>query len=308
MTKTLVVLAAGLSSRFGSNKQLAPVGPSNEVLLDYAVYDAVRAGFEHVTFVIRRELASDFQNHVNERFGRRLSVGFAFQDLTDLPTGYAVPDNRVKPWGTAHAILAARDVVLNPFVVINADDFYGAAAYSLLYNSLSATSMEDAPEFAMVGYTLSDTFSVFGGVSRGICDLSDHGYLEKLVEVKKIESMDGRIGGFTVDGEPVPLHGNETVSMNIWGLTPAVFPMLELQLTQFLAEHATDPDAEFLISSALNEQIAAGDARLKVLPTRDQWIGMTFQNDSEHVRHQLADLVERGDYPNNLTAWFQEQK
>jgi UTP-glucose-1-phosphate uridylyltransferase len=308
MIQTLVVLAAGLSSRFGSNKQLAPVGPNEEVLLDYAVHDAKRAGFDHVTFVIRPELARDFQNHVNERFGRQLSVSFAFQDAADLPTGFAVPKNRKKPWGTAHAILAVRDIVLNPFVVINADDFYGAAAYSLLYNHLEDKGTSHTPDYAMIGYTLSDTFSEFGGVSRGICDLTEHGYLQNLVEVKKIESTGDRIGGVTVDGEPVPLNGNETVSMNIWGLTPAVFPILEQQFTQFLTEHAADPDAEFLISSALNEQIAAGDARLKVLPTRDQWIGMTFQKDSMLVKRQLANLVERGEYPKNLTAWFLEQK
>jgi UTP-glucose-1-phosphate uridylyltransferase len=308
MTQTLVVLAAGLSSRFGSNKQLAPVGPNSEVLLDYAAYDAVRAGFEQVTFVIRRELARDFQSHVHSRFGRQLSVDFVFQDLSDLPTGFTLPGNRQKPWGTAHAILATRDVVQNPFVVINADDFYGATAYSLLHKHLGTSHRSVTPEFAMIGYTLSDTFSAFGGVSRGVCDLDEQGFLEKLVEVKQIENTDGNIAGFTVAGDRTPLRGNETVSMNIWGLTPEVFPILERQFSRFLSEHGDDPDAEFLISSALNEQIAAGDARLKVLPTPDRWLGMTFQNDRENVRRQLASLVEQSEYPVCLTSWFLEQE
>lgn len=308
MTQTLVVLAAGLSSRFGSNKQLAPVGPKDEVLLDYAVYDAVRAGYEQITFVIRRELAGDFQSHVHKKFGQRLSVDFAFQELTDLPKGFAVPSNRKKPWGTAHGVFATRNVVQNPFVVINADDFYGAAAYSLLYDHLNASYMSAKPEFSMIGYTLSETFSKFGGVSRGICDVDDQGYLGQLVEVKTISNIDGEIAGMTLAGDPAPLRGDETVSMNIWGLTPAVFEMLEKQFAQFLVEHLEDPDAEFLISSALNEQISAGDVSLKVLPTHDQWIGMTFHEDREEVKRQIADLVARGDYPNNLSAWFLGQK
>ena len=308
MTQTLVVLAAGLSTRYGGNKQLASVGPNGEALLDYAVHDAVRAGFTNVTFVIRRELERDFQNHVKRRFGRRVSVSFAFQDLADIPAGYALPDSREKPWGTAHAILAARHIVQDQFVVINADDFYGASAYSLLHEYLEMPQAPEVPEFAMIGYTLRETFSPFGGVSRGICECGNRGFLERLVEVKKIENMNGEITGVTVTGDRYALEGDETVSMNVWGLTPAVFPILKRQFSEFLAEFGNDPDAEFLLSNALNEQIAAGKTRLKVLATRERWFGMTFQDDRPNVARQITGLVERGVYPNHLASWFQEIK
>jgi len=308
MTLNLVVLAAGLSSRFGSDKQLASVGPHDEALMDYAVFDAVLAGFDGVTFVIRRELEQRFQNHAERRFGKRLSVSFAYQDLADLPTGFSVPTIRKKPWGTAHAILAARDIVRDPFVVINADDFYGASAYALLHEHLTSCHATGTGDFAMIGYPLGDTFSPFGGVSRGICECDARGFLEKLLEIKQIEEKDGKIAGFTVSGEPFSLRGDEIVSMNIWGLTPAVFPILEQQLSEFLLMHGEDPDAEFLISSALNEQIATGRTRLKVIPTRDRWLGMTFERDRENVMRQLATLVQRGDYPINLSSWFLEHR
>jgi len=300
-------LAAGLSTRYGGNKQLASVGPNNEVLLDYAVYDAACAGFECVTFVIRRELELDFETHVTRRFGPKVKVNFAFQELNDLPSEYTLPQNRLKPWGTAHAILAAREVVTEPFVVINADDFYGAAAYASLHWHHETTQRTDAPTFAMIGYTLRDTLSQFGGVSRGICECDERDFLERLVEVKKIEGRDGEIDGVTTAGGRYQLYGHETVSMNIWALTPEVFPLLERQFVEFLGDHREDPDAEFLISTALNDQIAAELSSMKVIATRDQWFGMTFQADRPNVAREIASLVERGAYPDDLTSWFQEK-
>ena len=302
MPQTLVVLAAGLSTRYGGNKQLASVGPNGEVLLDYAVYDAVRAGFTSVTFVIRRELEKDLQEHVADRFGGSARVAYSYQELQDLPHGIELPPNRVKPWGTAHAILAVRDVVDEPFIVINADDFYGRSAYSSLYEFRERGRTGAIPEYAMIGYTLNDTLSEHGGVSRGICECSDAGYLERLVEVKKIESIGTEISGVTVTGERYALHGGETVSMNIWALTPAVFPVLEKQFAGFLREHRDDPDAEFLISTALNEQIATGVSRLKVLAACERWFGMTFQEDRPNVAHQIGKFVDQGLYPNDLTT------
>ena len=302
MTNTLVVLAAGLSSRFGGNKQLASVGPSGEALLDYSVFDALRAGFERVTFVIRRELERDFRDHVNARFGRRLHVTYAHQDPENLPK------NRNKPWGTGHAILATRHVVRDPFVVINADDFYGARAYSLLYDHFRGESPTDTSEFAMIGYTLRDTFSPFGGVSRGICECDEQGYLRRLIEVKKIENNGGNVIGFTVTGDRFPLRGDEIVSMNMWGLTPAVFARLDRQFARFLSEHGDDPNAEFLLSSALDEQIAAGETRLKVIAARERWFGMTYRDDRENVMRRLATLVRQGDYPPDLTSWYLEHE
>lgn len=308
MSQTLVVLAAGLSSRFGGNKQLASVGPNAEVLLDYAVFDAVRAGFEHVTFVIRRESEQDFQKHVALRFGKRVQITFAYQDLADLPAGVETPPNRVKPWGTAHAILAARAVVGDPFVVINADDFYGASAYSSLLKFLEETRTASTPKFAMIGYGLRETFSPFGGVSRGICQCGEQGTLEQLVEVKNIEEEDGEIAGVTIAGNRYELTGNETVSMNIWALTPAIFPILQRQFVEFLSDHRDDYSAEFLISSALNEQIAKGMSSLEVIESHNRWFGMTFQDDRQNVIRQIAELVGQGLYPESLTSWFRENK
>jgi UTP-glucose-1-phosphate uridylyltransferase len=305
MNQTLVVLAAGLSTRYGGNKQLASVGPSDEVLLDYAVYDAARAGFTGVTFVIRQELERDFQEHVALRFGTDLQVNFAYQELLDLPEKFELPDNRVKPWGTAHAILAVRKMVGEPFVVINADDFYGRSAYVSLHDFLEHEQGSNAPQFAMIGYTLRETLSEFGGVSRGICKCDDRGFLEQLVEVKEIDVINGKISGVTTAGEGYSLQGHETVSMNIWALSPAVFPILEKQFAGFLCEHGADPDAEFLISSALNQQVTASIARLKVIAAAENWFGMTFQADRPNVIRKIASLVEHGVYPESLTSWFQ---
>ncbi len=303
-----MILAAGLSTRYGGNKQLAPVGPNGEVLLDYAVFDAVRAEFTDVTFVIRRDMEHDFRTHAAQRFGQRVEVDFVYQELDDLPAGRSVPPSRSKPWGTAHAILAARGIVENPFVVINADDFYGASAYDLLFEFLSQPQAGAIPVFAMIGYTLSHNLSEFGGVSRGICECNEHGFVEKIVEVKKIERGAGTIAGVTVEGEPYPLSGSETTSMNIWGLTPAVFPLLEDQFDRFLAENAGAPDAEFLISTALNEQVAEGTSRLRVLPAEEQGFGMTFEADTPSVTRRIRNLIRAGDYPEDLTAWFQSSQ
>lgn len=308
MKQTLVILAAGLSTRYGGNKQLAPVGPNGEVLLDYAVFDAVRAGFTDVTFVIRRDMEHEFRNHVAERVEQRVELDFAYQELDNLPAGRSVPPGRSKPWGTAHAILAARASVDTPFVVINADDFYGASAYGLLFEFLSQPQSGRIPVFAMIGYTLAQNLSEFGGVSRGICECNENGFVEEIVEVKRIERSAGKISGVTIEGEPYPLSGRETTSMNIWGLTPAVFPLLEDQFDRFLAENAHDPDAEFLISTALNEQIANGTSRLRVLPAEEHGFGMTFEADTPNVSRQVRKLISAGDYPEDLTVWFQSSQ
>ena len=296
MSHTLVILAAGLSTRYGGSKQLAAVGPSGEILLDYAVHDAVKAGFEQVTFVIRRELEKEFRSHAESVFGTRLTVTFSYQE------------GRKKPWGTAHAILSTRDQVSGPFVVINADDFYGASAYTLMNDFFVSTGGSDGTELAMVGYPLGETFSPHGGVSRGICECDDRGFVQRIVEVKQIERRDTSVEGVTVEGNPYALHGDETVSMNIWALTPAVFPILDRQFKEFVRKHGQNPDAEFLISTALNEQVASGESRLRLFQTGDRWFGMTFQDDKPVVQREIAALVEQGKYPAELASWFHDYK
>lgn len=301
MDLTLVVLAAGLSTRYGGVKQLEAVGPSGETLLDYGIYDAARAGFAKVVLVTRSELERALREHVSRIFGDALTVAFAFQELEALPPGRSVPEGRLKPWGTGHAVLAAESLVSEPFVVMNADDFYGAAAYALLAEHLREVAGSGAPHFAAAGYRLRDTLSPHGGVSRAVCELDRDGYLQRVTEVKRIHEGEGTIAGVSLAGERFVLNGDETISMNLWAATPAAFPLLERQFEEFLAEHIADLDAEFLLSTAVNDLIAEGAVQVKVIPTAGPWLGMTHQEDRPYVVARLRQLIAAGEYPEDLS-------
>ncbi len=298
------MLAAGLATRYAGVKQLEPVGPSGEALLDYGVFDAVRAGFARVVLVIRRELEQAFRKHVERSFGGGITITYAFQELDRVPSGTQVPAGRTKPWGTGHAVLAAAEHVDGPFAVSNADDFYGASSYSLLAEQLAKPLPGEPPALYVMGYRLDETLSAAGGVSRAICELVDDGLVRSVVEVRQIIRAKDGVVGVTAAGEPVTLTGREPVSMNLWGGSPAIFPTLESQFAGFLATLGDDPDAEFLLSTAVNEQISGGRARLAVVPARDRWFGMTFTEDREHVMARLRELVSQGAYPEDLGAWF----
>jgi UTP-glucose-1-phosphate uridylyltransferase len=300
MQLTLIVLAAGIGSRYGGLKQLESVGPSGEALLDYGIYDAARAGFERVVLVIRPELEDAFRERLAGRFTDSPSFEFAHQELSDLPPGCSAPGGRRKPWGTGHAVLAARSVASDPFVVMNADDFYGATAYDVLAQHLRETAGSGAAEFAAAGYTLRDTLSPHGGVSRAVCEVDDAGYLARVTELKKIGEADGVLSGVTVAGEPRELTGDETVSMNLWAATPAAFPLLEREFEHFLVEHGDDPDAEFYLSNSVNDLIASGEMRVRVIPTPGPWLGVTHRADKPYVEAQLKELVAAGRYPEDL--------
>jgi hypothetical protein len=295
----LVILAAGVGSRFGGPKQLSPVGPSGETLLDYAIYDAMRAGFTRVVLVIRKELASLLGEHVSDVTGGAVPVEYVEQP---------VPEGRAKPWGTAHALLAARDAIATPFAVCNADDFYGAGAYRLLAEHL--TGRTAPPEHALAGYPLDQTLSEHGGVARAVASCGPDGLLTRLVELRDVRRVDsGRglgIRGLTAAGEQRELTGREQVSMNLWGFMPEVFAVLEEQFAAFLAASHNAPDAEFLLSTALDDQVTAGRARLRVLtaPPPDRWLGVTFAADVPAVRDAIASLVRAGIYPADLRAAF----
>jgi len=301
MDLTLVVLAAGLSTRYGDVKQLAAVGPSGETLLDYGIYDAARAGFSKAVLVTRRELESALREHVLRVFGDALTFTFAFQELEALPPGRSVPEGRLKPWGTGHAVLAAESLVSEPFVAMNADDFYGARAYVLLAEHLREVADSGTPHFAAAGYKLRDTLSPHGGVSRAVCELDRGGYLGRVTEVKGIQEGEGTIAGVGLAGERFVLTGDETISMNLWAATPAAFPLLERQFEEFLAEHIADLDAEFLLSTAVNDLIAEGAVRVKVIPTAGPWLGMTHQEDRPYVVARLRQLIAAGEYPEGLS-------
>ncbi|UCC82149.1 MAG: NTP transferase domain-containing protein [Gemmatimonadota bacterium] len=302
MQLTLIVLAAGIGSRYGGLKQLEPVGPSGEALLDYGIYDAARAGYERVLLVIRPELESAFREGLAGRFPGLPSLEFVHQELNDLPPGFSAPAGRGKPWGTGHAVLAARFATLDRFVVMNADDFYGATAYDVLARHLLEVAGSESLEFAAAGYTLRDTLSPHGGVSRAVCEVDDEGYLARVTELKKIGEADGVLSGFTVEGERRELTGDETVSMNLWAATPAAFPLLEREFERFLAEHGDDPDAEFYLSNSVNDLIATGEMRVRVIPTPGPWLGVTHREDKPYVEAQLRELVATGHYPEDLAS------
>jgi hypothetical protein len=302
MDLTLVVLAAGLSTRYGRLKQLEPVGPSGEALMDYGIYDAVRAGFTKIVLVTRRELESALREHMDQVFGESVALAFAYQELDALPARFALPAERLKPWGTGHAVLSAEAEVNGPFVAINADDFYGASAYAVLADHLRVERDAGIPEFAAAGYTLRDTLSEHGGVSRGVCEVDADGYLTRVTEVKKIEDLNGTLAGVTVAGQRYELDGSETISMNIWAATRAAFPLLREKFSSFLEDHLSDLDLEFLLSTAVNDLISEGRARVKVIPASGPWLGVTFQDDRPYVSQKLRKLVEARDYPADISA------
>ncbi len=300
MNLTLLILAAGMGSRYGGLKQLDPMGPAGETLLDYSVFDARRAGFERVVFVIRRDFEAQFRTEVGRRFERRVDVGYAFQSLDDLPDGFQTPAARQKPWGTGHAIWSARDAVTTPFVAVNADDFYGRDAYRALAEFFEGGRGETA-QFAMAGYRLERTLSAHGSVSRGVCATDDQGRLRTVEEHTDIvRADDGTVRATAPDGTVVVLTGAEAVSLNFWGFTPEVFPLLEAGFARFLRSRLEEPKAEYYIPAAVTEMIAAGAAEVEVLATSAEWFGVTYRDDKPLVAAALAELTRTGEYPVGL--------
>lgn len=292
----LLVLAAGMGNRYGGLKQIDPVGPGGETIIDYSAYDALRAGFGRLVFVIRRDIEQPFRQNVGARFERRCAVDYVFQELDDLPAGFQLPAGRTKPWGTAHAILTAAGVIHQPFAVINADDFYGAESFRLLAEHLQSGS----PDYAMVGFILRNTLSRFGSVSRGVTRVSESGYLEEIVELTRVEP-DGEHARNTGDaGHVTPLTGDEQVSMNMWGFTPAVFAELRELFVRFLEGNASNLRSEFYIPTAIHELMAAGRARVRVLRTRESWFGVTYREDHPRVAESIRSLIRDGRYPERL--------
>ncbi len=295
---TLVVMAAGMGNRFGGLKQMAGMGPSGETLLDYSVFDALRAGFARAVFVIRREMEADFRALAAARFGRRIAYDLAFQELVDLPAGYSLPDGRTKPWGTTHAVLTAAKLIDGPFAVINADDFYGAASYRALIDHWGSGSRDAA----LVGFMLRQTLSDHGSVSRALCTTNAAGMLEEIVEQTQIERSGHGATTRNADGSMRQLTGDETASLNMWGFPPTIFPLLRESFAHFLAGHATDLKAECYLPNSVHELITRGRMRVRVLHTDSSWFGVTYKEDLEKVRANLRSLVDGGVYPENLWA------
>lgn len=300
MKPSLVVMAAGIGSRYGGLKQIEPVGPSGEIIIDYSVFDAVQAGFGKVVFIIRRDIEKDFKSAVGSHFEGRVPVEYAFQEIDKLPSGFSAPAGRVKPWGTGHAILCSRDLVREPFAVINADDFYGRSAYVIIHDYLAKLS-PDATDYAMVGYAIRNTLSPHGSVTRGLCSANSEGMLKNVVELFKVERADTGARFQDAAGAWQQLTGNETASMNLFGFTPAIFSQLEDAFPEFLQTVGkTDPKAEFLLPALVDKFINAGLCRMKILSTDEKWFGVTYKEDKPEVASNIQRLVESGVYPKKL--------
>lgn len=319
---SLVVMAAGMGSRFGGLKQLEPVGPSGELVMDYSVFDALRAGVTRVVFVVRRELLADFRAAVGSRYEGRVEVRYAFQELDLLPPGYPVPEGRKKPWGTGHAVLAAADEVEGPFIAINADDFYGAASFELLAKHLSAgaslslqalqasqssqtaaTAAGPAERYALVAWRLANTLSENGTVSRGVCETDADGALVGVREYTTIRRTDSGArheGKDGAAGAARDFTGEEPVSMNFWGFTPSFFTPLRSLFEEFLKERGTEVASEFFLPAAVDTLIRAGRARVQVLRTPSPWLGVTYREDLPVVREAVRRLVAAGEYRERL--------
>ncbi len=300
METTLLILAAGMGSRYGGMKQVDPFGPSGETITDYSIYDAMRAGFDRFVFVISPKMEEDFRSSYVKKFPSHLNVDYVIQSVEDIPEGYTLPKDRIKPWGTAHAVLMAKDAIKEPFAVINADDYYGRQSYQIMHDFLIRTSEEVPGQYCMVGFELQKTVSEHGSVARGVCQVDDHGFLKEIVERTKIYLKDGGIVFEDVNGSVHPLKSMETVSMNLFGFTPDFFSHIEEVFKVFIEDNIYNPKAELFIPLVVDHLINSGEARMSVLQTPESWFGVTYQEDKPKVLKAIQTLVEKGVYPKSL--------
>jgi len=298
MKPTLLILAAGMGSRFGGLKQIAPIGPAGEVIIEYSIYDAIRAGYGKVVFVVRKHFADEFKTLIESKVSGRIKTEYVYQELDDLPKGYTVPADREKPWGTGHAILMAKDVINEPFAVINADDFYGYDAYKTMAGFL--TSSTDEKECSMIGYLLKNTLSEFGTVSRGLCKSDGQNDLIEITETHNIAAEGDHIFCTGENNNKRELPGDMPVSMNFWGFKPNIFTRIEELFISFLNEKINVPKSEFYIPFAVFDMIKSGMVHAKMLKADSQWFGVTYKEDQAYVVEKIKGLVHAGIYPTPL--------
>ena len=284
-------MAAGMGSRYGGLKQLDAIGPSGETIIDYSVYDAIKAGFTKVVFIIRKDFEDQFKSQITEKYEGQIQVEFAFQDLNDLPDEFTCPEGREKPWGTGHAILSARNVINEPFIAINGDDFYGRESFKVVADYYR----KGANSFSMVAFKLDKTLSSFGGVTRGLCTVNDE-KLNTVIETADLEKTDYGVSS----NRDIELDGSEPVSMNVWGFTPILFKYLEEKFVEFLSENGTEMKSEYLIPSVVNELIQSGQETVHVLRSGATWFGVTYKEDKPYVEGEIEKLVNKGEYPGKL--------
>lgn len=299
---TLVIMAAGMGSRYGGLKQLDPVGPNGEVIIDYSIYDALRAGFGKVVFIIREDMKQAFHEAIGHRIERFNEVDYVFQRLNDMPSGFIMPEGRTKPWGTAQAVLSCRDAVHTPFAVINADDFYGPSTYKIMYDYLiDARDGKDFYNYSMVGFMIENTLTDNGYVARGVCTLDDEGYLKEIHERTQIKRFKNSIKYMENDGTCLEIPEGSTVSMNVWGFTPSIFSEIENKFPKFLERNKDGLlKAEYFLPDVVDSLIKDGKARVKVLTSKEQWYGVTYREDKPHIVNAIRKLIENGVYPENL--------
>ena len=284
-------MAAGMGSRYGGLKQLDAIGPSGETIIDYSVYDAIKAGFTKVVFIIRTDFEQEFKSKITDKYEGQIQVEFAFQNLNDLPDEFTCPEGREKPWGTGHAIFSARDVINEPFVAINGDDFYGRESFKVVADYYR----KGANSFSMVAFKLDKTLSSFGGVTRGLCTVNDE-KLNTVIETADLQKTDYGVSS----NRDIELDGSEPVSMNVWGFTPILFKYLEEKFVEFLSENGTEMKSEYLIPSVVNELIQSGQETVHVLRSGATWFGVTYKEDKPFVEGEIEKLVNKGEYPGKL--------
>jgi hypothetical protein len=302
MKPTLLILAAGMGSRYGGLKQLDRVGPSGETIIDYSIYDAIRAGFGKVVFIIKEAIEDEFKEAFVERLRDKIAIDYVFQETWMVPEGISIPENRSKPWGTGHAILMAEGRIHEPFAVINADDFYGKGAFEAMAGYYRDREPKNEFDYCMAGYPLGNTLSEFGAVSRGVCRSGPDSFLADIVERTQIMRTNGIIVYKNDQDQEVPIPGDTVVSMNFWGFTPSLFVFLKNGFAEFILENAGNLKAEYFIPGVVNDLIKSQRANVRILPCNETWFGMTYKEDRQNVVRNIRDLVHAGIYPHNLWA------
>ncbi|MCX7615239.1 MAG: sugar phosphate nucleotidyltransferase [Clostridiales bacterium] len=293
----LAILAAGMGSRYGGLKQIDPVGPNGELIIDYSLYDAKQAGFSKVVFLIKEEMQEIFEDKIGKRTRNMMDVEYVYQSINDIPEGANVPEGRLKPWGTGHAVYSLRNTIDAPFGVINADDFYGRETYQKLYEFLITAHDQDKYHYCMVGFDLQNTLTESGAVSRGVCEILEDGNLSSVTERLKITKQEGDVV-YEEDGNLIKLPSEATASLNVWGFTPSFFGELKRGLTEFLANIEGDPiKREYYLPFAVDHLIKLGKAEVKVLKTKEKWYGVTYKEDKERVREAFFEMAKAGLYP-----------
>lgn len=298
MKPSIVVLAAGMGSRYGGLKQLDQVGPSGETIIDYSIYDAIRAGFGKIIFVIRRDIEAPFREAFIDRLKGHIEIDYVFQELDNLPKGYKKPEAREKPWGTSHAILVTEPKVKEPFGVINADDYYGPESFKVLYDFLM--NDKDDTNYSIVGYKLDNTLSDHGHVNRGVCKVGKDGNLAGIVETRMIDRTNGVISAPGEDGKRIILSADDVVSMNLWGFKPSCYKILGAEFSQFLDEKINEPKSELDIPTSVDKYVKRGEITIKVLRSDARWFGVTYKEDKPFVVENIQQMVKKGIYPAKL--------